>query len=248
MNKPTSSFYRGPIWLNHGLAKCSPFTAMLLLIGVVFAAEEKDFIPDRIVTYKTASEFELQLHIFNPHGHAATDQRPAIVFFFGGGWSGGTPKQFYQQAREVADLGMVAIPADYRVKSRNKTSPFESVADAKSAIRWVRQHAKELGVDPNKIVGTGGSAGGHVAACTGVIEGNEEAGEDLSIYRRARVVRGALCESAADHVREEKAQRTQSWRLPYHAALRACIEKRVDGGRSRFCGWRMPDAIHRQGD
>jgi acetyl esterase len=55
------------------------------------------------------------------------------------------------------------------------------VKDGKSAIRWVREHATELGVDPDRIVAAGGSAGGHVAACTGVIEGFEEAGEKTAI-------------------------------------------------------------------
>ena len=115
-----------------------------------------------------------------------TDHRPAIVFFFGGGWSGGDKKQFYQQAKAMAEHGMLAFSADYRVKTRNKTTPFECVKDGKSAIRWVREHAAELGVDPDRIVASGGSAGGHVAACTGVIEGAEEAGEQRTRPCRSR--------------------------------------------------------------
>jgi acetyl esterase/lipase len=76
---------------------------------------------------------------------------------------------------------MVAFSAEYRVKSRNGTTPFECVKDAKSSIRWVREHAVELGVDPDRIVASGGSAGGHIAGCTGVIDGCEEDGEDLTV-------------------------------------------------------------------
>ncbi|CAA6677767.1 MULTISPECIES: alpha/beta hydrolase [unclassified Lentimonas] len=137
--------------------------------------------PDRELLYKTVGEVELKLHVFEPEGLQASDHRPAIVFFFGGGWKGGDPKQFYQQARDMADLGIVAFSAEYRVKSRNQTTPFECVKDGKSAIRWVRAHAAELGVDPDRIVASGGSAGGHVALCTGVIEGCEEDGEDLEV-------------------------------------------------------------------
>ena len=104
-----------------------------------------------------------------------------LSFFFCGGWSSGDPKQFYEQARFLADHGMVAMSAEYRVKSRNNTSPLEAVKDAKSAVRWIRQHAKELGVNPDKIVASGGSSGGHIACCTGVIDGFDEAGEDLSV-------------------------------------------------------------------
>ena len=46
----------------------------------------EQLIPDEQKTYKKVGKVELQLHIFNPKGHKASDQRPAIVFFFGGGW------------------------------------------------------------------------------------------------------------------------------------------------------------------
>ena len=144
--------------------------------------------PDRVLPFKKilpkkgeAKQGELSLHQFNPKGHQATDRAPAIVFFFGGGWNGGKPKQFFEQARFFADHGFVAFSAEYRVKSRNDATPFDCVEDGKSAIRWVRSHAKELGVDPDKIVAAGGSAGGHVAVCTGIIEGHENKNEDLSV-------------------------------------------------------------------
>lgn len=146
--------------------------------GAVLAAELR---PDDTRLYKTVDGVELKLHVFEPESLAPSDTRPAVVFFFGGGWSGGDPKQFYQQARDMADQGLLAFSAEYRVKSRNKTSPFECVKDAKSAIRWVRQHAAELGVDPDRIIASGGSAGGHIALCVGVIKGCEEAGENLKI-------------------------------------------------------------------
>jgi acetyl esterase/lipase len=76
---------------------------------------------------------------------------------------------------------MVAFAADYRVKSRNQTTPFECVLDGKSAIRWVRQHAAALGVDPERIAAAGGSAGGHVAASAGLGLGGEEPAENAKI-------------------------------------------------------------------
>ncbi len=145
------------------------------------AAETNVLKADRLLTYKTAGEVALKLHVFEPTGLKAGNRRPAIVFFFGGGWNSGEAKQFYQHARTLADLGMVAFSAEYRVKGRDKVTPFECVKDAKSAIRWVRAHAAELGVDPDRIVAAGGSAGGHIAACTGLAAGGEEAGEDLKI-------------------------------------------------------------------
>lgn len=144
-------------------------------------APSGSLVGSRAVTYKTVGDVKLDLHVFAPQGHAATDKRPAIVFFFGGGWTGGTPTQFAPQSRRLAQRGMVAIVADYRVKGRHGTPAVKCVQDAKSAVRYIRAHAAELGVDPTKIVAAGGSAGGHIAACTGTITGHEEPGEDAKV-------------------------------------------------------------------
>ena len=131
--------------------------------------------------YKTVGEVKLAIHIFAPEGHKASDKRPAAVFFFGGGWSGGSVNQFVPHCRYLASRGMVAMVADYRVSSRHKTTPFECVKDGKSAVRWVRTNAARLGVDPKRIAAGGGSAGGHVAAATGTVKGIEEDGEDRTV-------------------------------------------------------------------
>ncbi|MFC7337868.1 alpha/beta hydrolase [Haloferula chungangensis] len=156
----------------------------ILSLAVLSPLTAADLKPDRTVTYKTIGDTKLQIEIFEPEDHKPGEKRPAIVFFFGGGWNGGSTKQFHQQAETLSELGMVAFCADYRVKSRNKTTPFECVKDGKSAIRWVREHAAELGVDPDKIVASGGSAGGHVASCTDLISGCEEEGENLEVSSR----------------------------------------------------------------
>jgi acetyl esterase/lipase len=134
-----------------------------------------------VEVYKTVGDVKLNVYIFTPPGHQATDKTPAIVFFFGGGWKSGSPGQFLNQCRYLASRGMVAMTADYRVLSRHGTPAVKCVADAKSAIRWVRANAGRLGVDPDHIAAGGGSAGGHIAACTGTIDGLDEPGEDASI-------------------------------------------------------------------
>jgi acetyl esterase/lipase len=135
----------------------------------------------QVEVYKTVDDTQLEVFIFNPPGHEPTDRSPAIVFFFGGGWRNGSPGQFAEHCKYLASRGMVAMTADYRVRSRQGVLADSCVRDAKSAVRWIRANAKRLGVDPNKIVAAGGSAGGHLAACTGVIEGFDEPGEDASI-------------------------------------------------------------------
>ncbi len=131
--------------------------------------------------YKTVDGTELKVFIFNPKRDDPKEPRPAIVFFFGGGWTNGSPGQFEQQARYLASRGMVAIAADYRVKSRNQSQVVDSVRDAKGAMRYVRANAERLGIDPNRIAAGGGSAGGHLAACTGTIAGFDEEGETTAV-------------------------------------------------------------------
>jgi acetyl esterase/lipase len=138
-------------------------------------------VPSRKVTYKITGETELQLHIFNPSKLTPGERRPAIVFFFGGGWRQGTPTQFYPHCAHFASTGMVAVAAEYRVESRDGTDPRTCVEDGKSAMRWVRSHAAELGIDPDRIAAGGGSAGGHVAAASALVEGFNDAGDDVAV-------------------------------------------------------------------
>jgi acetyl esterase len=153
------------------------FVATFLAIALSASAktEKLDLPGSRAETYKNASGDDLYLYIFEPKGHdAAKDQRPAIVFFFGGGWVGGSPLQFEQHSRYLASRGMIAICADYRVKSRQNATPNQCVADGKSAVRWIRANAKRLGIDPQKIAAGGGSAGGQVAAAAGMTDGLDD--------------------------------------------------------------------------
>ena len=134
--------------------------------------------------YKTIGDVELSIDLVVPDGHTTADRRPAVVFFFGGGWNSGTVEQFRPQAEHLAKRGMVAALADYRVRSRHKTSPFACVADGKAAVRWLRANSARLGLDPRRIAAGGGSAGGHVAAAAGVIDGLEEDGADTTVSSR----------------------------------------------------------------
>lgn len=121
--------------------------------------------PDKSVQfYQPEQGAPLQLDIFFPENHTPADKRGCIVFFFGGGWSSGSTEQFYGYGKYMSSRGLVAISAQYRTKGSHGVTPRQCVEDGKRAIRYVREHAKELGVDPDKVIGSGGSAGGHVAA------------------------------------------------------------------------------------
>lgn len=119
--------------------------------------------------YKRVGDVELPLYMYTPAGHKTDAKTPAIVFFFGGGWTGGSPTQFEHHCKRLATRGMVAMTVEYRVSSRHPVKVEDCIEDAKSAMRWVRAHAGKLGIDPNRIAASGGSAGGHLAACTAVM-------------------------------------------------------------------------------
>jgi acetyl esterase/lipase len=134
------------------------------------------------VVYKTVGLRSLSLHVFLPDGHRATDRRPVYMTFHGGGWSGRTPRYFYPFARHFADLGMVGISVEYRLLNKPQgVTVSDCVKDGRSAVRYLRQHASELGCDPERIVVTGGSAGGHLAVGTALFKGIDEEGEDTSV-------------------------------------------------------------------
>ena len=124
--------------------------------------------------YREVNGSKLNAYVFTPPQHQASDRRPAVLFFFGGGWKGGTPGQLLPQSLYLAQRGMVAIPCDYRVLSRHGVTPQDCLRDAKAAIRWARANAARLGIDPARIVAAGESAGGHLAAATALVPGYEE--------------------------------------------------------------------------
>lgn len=166
--------------------KSLAFLVLCLVTAPLFA--QRDYPPTfkdaRVETYRKVDSTELKLWIF---GESIRTPKPAIVFFFGGGWNGGSPEQFEAQARHFAKRGMIAILADYRVKSRHGVQVVECVKDAKAAIAWVRENAKRLGIDPDKIAAAGGSAGGHLAAATGTIRGigSDEAPNAMILFNPA---------------------------------------------------------------
>lgn len=161
----------------------------IFLPSYVFTQSTEDIwkksIQDSFVTknivYKKISDVNLQLQILYPNIERKT--YPVIIFFFGGGWTNGSPEQFRQQARYFTERGFISILTDYRTQSKNNTTPFDAVRDAKSAIRYLRQHAMELQIDSGHIVASGGSAGGHLAAAADLTY-LDEAGEDMTVSSR----------------------------------------------------------------
>lgn len=139
--------------------------------------------------YKKVGDRELTLYVSKPADWKSSDKRPALVFFHGGGWVGGAPSIFSDHCQYFASRGIVAVTVEYRLMGKNKeATPLECIQDAKSAMRWVRSHAKEFGIDPVRIGAAGGSAGGHLAAFVGMVAGKDDPQDDKTVSPKANAM------------------------------------------------------------
>lgn len=119
-------------------------------------------------TYREIDGRALKAYVFAPEGSQISKKSAAILLFHGGGWVAGNAEWTFKSARRWASLGMVAIAIDYRLSEGNIT-PIDALADTCAAFRWVRHHADELNIDPNRVAGDGVSAGGHLVAAAATV-------------------------------------------------------------------------------
>jgi acetyl esterase len=152
----------------------------ILLLLLIVAIRFTTLSAQQTILYKQADTTKLYLEIYYPEKMSKGKQYPAMIFFFGGGWINGDRQQFVHHAQYFSKRGMVCFLADYRTQ-KNNTCPFESLKDAKSAIRFVRTHAGDFGIDSSKIAACGGSAGGQLAAATALARDFNEVTDDLSV-------------------------------------------------------------------
>lgn len=153
---------------------------------------ERRKLPSEILVYKKANNVELEAHIFYPNGFKKTDKRPLYIFFHGGSWNDGNPEWGYSGCQKYASKGMVAISFEYRLIDLHGVAIPSCIDDAKSAIRWARENERKLGINDEKIVAEGFSAGGHLAACTAIIEDiNDESTNKYSCRPNALILKSA---------------------------------------------------------
>ncbi len=130
-------------------------------------------------TYSTEGGRELRIHFYFPREFKEGDARTAILFFNGGAWDRGSVIQFAPHALHFVERGAVCGLVEYRDRQRHPESvPGDAVADARSAVQFVRVHAERLGVDPDKVVGVGAGAGGCLVGNTAMPEGSASDGID----------------------------------------------------------------------
>ena len=146
--------------------------------------------PDKSLVFKKTPQGDLKVHFFLPSDWKPEDRRPAIIFWFGGGFVGGSPSQFYAKSKYFAGRGLVCAAAEYRVKNAHGTSLDKCVEDARSAIRWLKQHASEYGIDRGRVIASGGSAGDTLSLLVALATGPdaEDDPKDISCRSCAMVL------------------------------------------------------------
>jgi acetyl esterase/lipase len=166
-----------------------------MVLFLAFSAAVSASIPLSLIAepreevYKEVDGIELNLYIFYPEKYRPRMSVPAVVCIHGGGWMGGDPRLFFPHARYFASRGMVAFSVQYRLTSRPGVTVADCIEDCKSAMRFIRLNAERFGVDPNRIAVLGDSAGGHLAACLGVMDDRFDApGEDRSVSSLANAM------------------------------------------------------------
>ncbi|MDO8539531.1 MAG: alpha/beta hydrolase [Opitutaceae bacterium] len=140
--------------------------------------------PDKVVVFKHTPQTELKAHLYHPPGWSARDRRPAIVFWSGGGFRNGSAGQFFSKAEYFASRGLVTICAEYRGRSAHGIEIDSCSEDARSAMRWVKGHAAELGIDPAKVIASGGSAGGTLSLLVAREQGPDARDDDRAVSPR----------------------------------------------------------------
>ncbi|MBK8091640.1 MAG: alpha/beta hydrolase [Verrucomicrobiaceae bacterium] len=168
--------------------------------------------------YKCVGGVDLPVYIWEPAPEKAPPYPKAVAaFFFSSGWDHGQVSQFAPHCVYLASRGMMAMCFDYRVSSKHGTGPLEVMADVRSAFRWIRMNDVELGINPGKVVGIGGSGAGHAVAAAAVLEGFDDPGEsrDLSHSPNACVLFNPVMDTWSRHAFGQD-------RWPDNAQRKAC--------------------------
>lgn len=140
------------------------------LLGVLKLIERQPTVPSEIryepgLTYARASGQELKLDLYFPPGHKGQDHRPILVLIHGGGWKSGQREDYRPYAVKVAKAGYVVASLSYRLSGVAKFPA--QIRDVNAALQFLSDRSGEYGIDPERFVVMGGSAGGHLAMLAG---------------------------------------------------------------------------------
>lgn len=149
----------------------------------VLPASAADITVENNLTYATVGDVKLQLDLAKPA--TGDGPFPCLVFIHGGGWSGGNRHAYRSAIENAAGKGYVAVTISYRLTQPDPQTgvpkePFPAqIHDCKAAVRWVRAHAGEYQIDPQRIGVAGASAGGHLSLLVGLTDDKDGLEGDL---------------------------------------------------------------------
>ena len=126
------------------------------------------------VEYGRVENTSLRLDVYQPTGWSISS-RPAILLIHGGGWIEGDKAGESDLASWLVPQGFVAFAVNYRLTQNGRNEYPAALLDVRRAVRWIRVHAHEYGVDPARIGAVGLSAGGHLAAILGTTDRTDPA-------------------------------------------------------------------------
>lgn len=154
---------------------------LLSVIMLVTSCGTPKVVAKRDVTYGDVGGEKLLLDVYYPQSNAPT-LRPALIWVHGGGWTEGSKEAFADGARALAELGYVCFSINYRLAAKDHNRWPAQLDDVQRAVRWVRAHAADYGIDPQLLGALGHSAGGHLVACLGTRETRDNSDALLAPY------------------------------------------------------------------
>ena len=155
------------------LALAGVLTAQSVPAPADAAQQPREFV------YREIDGQKLKAFMFVPPGGVPGGRTSAVLLIHGGAWTMGSADWTFAAARRFAAMGMVAVSVDYRL-SQGGVTPIEAVDDVRAAFRWVRRHAAEFLIDPERVAGFGVSAGGQLVAVAAQVDLPGDGGDDTS--------------------------------------------------------------------
>ena len=158
-------------------------------LKTVRAADGKILVPRLSNLHFLSDGRKEKLDVYLPPG-ATKSNRPAVLFIHGGGFKGGDKAEFRSASvsADFARAGYLVVSCNYMLASKKNPGVWpQNVRDCRDAVRWMRQNALALGIDPSRIAVAGGSAGGYLALMVGLSDDRVELGGDPVAKVSARV-------------------------------------------------------------
>jgi acetyl esterase/lipase len=118
------------------------------------------------VTYSTSNGYECKLDVYARRN--SKSPTPTVLYIHGGGWVAGSKEASILGILPYLELGLDVVNVEYRL-AKVSLAPA-AVEDCRLSLRWIFKNAKEYGFDTTRVIVTGGSAGGHLALMTGMVD------------------------------------------------------------------------------